>query len=65
MNYKLIEVETNGDGGRDGHYERAISDDKEKLIKYCEETFEKKVGKPDIFSWDNYFIIEETKIVIL
>jgi hypothetical protein len=69
MSYKLIEVETNGNadmyGGSDGHYERAISESKEKLAEYCEKTYGKKVGKPEVFSWDNYFIVEETKIKII
>lgn len=69
MNYKLIEVETNGNadmyGGSDGHYERAISKSESDLYEYCEKTYGKKAGKPDVFSWDNYFIIEATNTIIL
>ena len=67
-NYILIEVSTNGNadmyGGQDGHYQRAISKSKEKLNEYCEKTYGKKVGKPEVFSWDNYFVIEETDMQI-
>jgi len=69
MNYQLVEISTNGNadmyGGRDGHEVRAISDNVNALNKYCETMFEKKVGKPKSFSWDNYFVIEETNIIII
>jgi len=67
MNYELIEVETNGNGGGDFHRTKAISDDYAKLEEHCKETYGKEVGKPEIenFTWDNYFIIEETDTVIV
>jgi hypothetical protein len=69
MNYFLVEISTNGNadmyGGSDGHDVKAISNSINKLNDYCEKKYKKKVGKPEIFSWDNYFIIEETKIEIL
>ena len=69
MSFQLVEVETNGSadmyGGSDGHYVRAISNHVNALIDFCYKTYKKSVGKPEVFSWDNYFIIEETNIVII
>ena len=69
MNYVLIEVESNGNadrhGGSDRHYHRAMSTNKEALIDYCKETYDKEIGQPKPFTWDNYFIINESPIVIL
>lgn len=65
MNYELIEVESSGTELPDRHYRRAISDLKVLLEDYCLDRYGKKVGYPEPFTWDNYFIIEETDVVIV
>ena len=69
MNYVLIEVELNGNAdmysGSDRHYHRATSKSKELLKDYCKEVYGKEVGKPEKFTWENYFLITESPIVIL
>ena len=65
MNYILVEIEIDGNGVRDKETPRAISTDKSKLKMYCLNTYNVPVGKPDVFSWDNYFVIKESKINII
>lgn len=69
MNYVLIEVESNGNadrsGGSDRHYHRAMANSKEALVDHCKEKYGKEIGQPKPFNWDNYFIINESKIEIL
>lgn len=65
MNYELVEVTINGNGGGDFHQTKAISSDYAKLEEYCLKTYEKEIGQPKPFTWDNYFIIEETNTVIV
>lgn len=65
MNYVLIEVESDGNGHHDRHYHRAMAKSKEALEDYCKETYGKEIGEPKPFNWDNYFIINESKIEIL
>jgi hypothetical protein len=44
----------------------AISDTKEKLEEYCKTKFNKEIGKPKIFSWDNYYLVEPyTPVTVL
>lgn len=65
MNYKLVEVEINGNGGGDFHRTKAISDDYTKLEDYCKKTYGKEIGRPEKFSWDNYYLIKETDVAIV
>jgi hypothetical protein len=69
MAKKLISVEANGNadrfGGSDYVTTHAISDDEQKLIDYCKDTFDMPVGKPEKFSWKPFYLIQETKIVIV
>lgn len=60
--FKLIEVDQTpcGNGNPEIYHTKAVSNDPEKLKTYCKETFGKEVGKPEVFSWDNYYIIEKT-----
>lgn len=39
----------------------AISDSREKLQLYCQTTYNKEIGKPQVFSCDDYFTIEPYK----
>jgi len=65
MNYILVEVEISGNGVSDIYRTKAISEDKIKLEEYCKKTYGKEIGKPDKFSWDNYFLINKTDIIVL
>ncbi len=65
----LISVKANGNadqfGGRDSIITHAISNDEQELIKYCNLTFGKPVGKPAKFSWDEYYEIQDSQIEIV
>ena len=71
MSWQLVKITPNGSadmyGGSDGHDVLAISNSINALNEYCEKTFNKKVGKPDMkdFTWDGWYILEETKIKII
>jgi hypothetical protein len=71
MSWQLVKITPNGNadmyGGRDGHDVLAISESESDLYEYCEKTYGKKAGKPDMkdFSWDGWYIIEETNIKII
>lgn len=43
----------------------AISDSQEKLQLYCQTTYNKEIGKPEVFSWDDYFTIEPYKTITI
>jgi hypothetical protein len=45
----------------------AISNSINALNDYCEKTYGKKIGKPEMqyFSWDGYYTVEETKTIII
>ena len=64
-NHILYRVEIDGNGVRDKHYEIAISNSVDKLTSYCKDTFKLPVGKPEKFSWDDYYIISKTNITII
>jgi len=63
----LIEVDQTpgGIGLPDIRKEIAISNDYLILSDYCEKIIGKPIGKPRVFSWDNYYEIEETNKIIL
>jgi hypothetical protein len=67
VSYVLIRMEVNGDGRRDRPSHIAISNNEDNLVSYCQNTFGKSIGKPSAlnFTWEDYFIIEETSIVII
>ena len=43
----------------------AISDSKQKLETFCKEKYNKEIGKPKIFSFDNYYLIEPYEIEVI
>ena len=61
----LIRVEADGNGGGDRHYHLAMSHDEQALEEYCLKTFKVPVGKPEKFTWDDYYIINDSPILIL
>jgi len=64
MNYILRKVEVNGNadmfGGRDTETDIALSCYPERLIEYCEKTYNctPSIGKPKSFEWTYYMIVE-------
>jgi hypothetical protein len=60
-------MEVDGNGMGDKPYHVAISNSEDKLRDYCLKTYGKNVGRPTAakFTWENYFVIEKTPIVIL
>jgi hypothetical protein len=65
IQFGLYKVQIDGNGVRDISTLEAISDNEEKLKTYCKEIFNKEVGKPEIFSWDDYFIIQPYKMIVV
>lgn len=65
MNYELVEVESTGTELGNAYFQRAVSDDKQKLENYCLEVYGKKIGEPKPPTWENYFIIRPVSIEIL
>lgn len=65
IHFGLYRVESDGNGERDKYTLVCASDTEEKLKFYCKETFNKEVGKPEIFSWDDYFVIQPYTINII
>jgi hypothetical protein len=65
LNYVLIRVEIDGNGVGDRYYHIAMSKSEQTLRNYCENELHRKVGKPEEFSWANYYLIETSNIEIL
>lgn len=65
MTKVLIRVHQDGNGLGDRPYHVATSNSEEALVEYCREAFDMPVGKPKKFSWDDYFIINDTPVVII
>ena len=71
MNYKLVKIIPDGNGVKDKREDIAISTDKEKLSKYCKTTFGKEIEESQNstqvknFSWDGWYVIIPSNIVIL
>lgn len=67
IKFGLYEVDQDpcGCGLPERHELQAISEDENKLKEFCKANFGKEPGKPEKFSWDNYFIIKPfvTKLV--
>jgi hypothetical protein len=65
IQFGLYKVEIDGNSIRDNYTLEAISDAEEKLETYCKETFNKEVGKPKVFSWDDYYVIQPYKMKVV
>jgi len=74
MSFALIEVDQGpcGNGMPAKYRDVAVSDSLEMLEEHCLVRYGKPIqtklnplGCPEPFSWDNYFIIEPTKVVIV
>jgi hypothetical protein len=61
----LVKITPDGNGMRDTENQIAISNEEQKLKDYCKEVFGLPTGKPKKFSWDAYYVIEETEIEII
>lgn len=66
MNYVLIKVDQqpfkNGDPCK--RIPVALSNTPAKLIEYCKKSG-MQLGEPQLFSYDDYYIIRESKVIIL
>lgn len=71
MNYKLVKIVPDGNGVRDSWEDIAISADKAKLEEYCKTTFGKEIEESHFattvknFSWDGWYCIVPSNIIIL
>jgi hypothetical protein len=65
MSYILNKVVIDGNGVMDRHYPIAVADTEDELKKYCEAVIGLPVGKPRKFTWDDYYVIEPSNLIIL
>jgi hypothetical protein len=65
MNYLLIKTtpDCNERGPRTEKV--AISESKPMLETYCLQTYGVPAGEPEKFSWNSYYVIEETSITVV
>ncbi len=67
VNFKLIRVDQSpaGNGLSPDETDIAISDCHPALIRYCKEVFDLPVQDETYFSWDIYYIIRPTNLIII
>jgi len=65
MSYILDKVVRDGNGVMDMHYPIAVSESEGELKQYCEKVIGKPVGKPKPFTWDDFYIIKPSNLIIL
>jgi hypothetical protein len=65
IKYGLYRIKIDGNGMCDRSTLEAISDSEEKLKNFCKVNFSKEVGKPEIFSWDDYYVIQPYKMKVV
>jgi len=65
MSYVLNKIVRDGNGVADKAYPIAISEDKSELTQYCEKVILKPVGEPKPFTWDDFYLIEPSSLIIL
>jgi len=66
-NLQLVEIDPTpgGNGLPDIRTVKAVSSSHSALVEYCKETFGSLVGKPIGFSWEMYYEIEDTDVIIV
>lgn len=65
MSYKLIKNTPDASELGDIREGIAIADTKEELETYCKNEFNVNTGRPEIFSWDPYYTIEKSKLIVI
>lgn len=63
-NFALVKYEFSGDERGDLRTVVAVSTSKDKLEDHCLKTYNKPAGNPLKFSYDDYYLIEQTDIQI-
>lgn len=65
MSFKLIKNTPDCSELGDIREDIAIANTEQELETYCETTFKVKTGKHKVFSWDPYYTIEPSKLIII